>query len=130
MRLETTPVPAVAGIQSNDVTGEISVNHEHPVEGGPNPCPHCPPIPTQASMDKLIAVGFGCAVVKRDGQTVLDGERPPNEEFLTFADAEALACLEPERDWCVVLNGQLHGETYQRQGDGVWILIERNDGFA
>ncbi len=109
------------------------MKHEHQpiVEGGPNPCANCPPIPTQAPMHKLICVGFGCAELQRDGQCVLDGEalshedRPP-----TFADAEILAVADPDHDWRVVLQGPLHGETYQRQGVEMWVLIERNAGFA
>lgn len=104
--------------------------HEHPVEGGENPCPHCPPILTQAPMEKLIAVGFGRAAITRDGEQILDGERPPNDEYLTFADAETMAALEPDHDWRVILHGPLHGETYQRQGVEQWVCIERNEGFA
>lgn len=102
--------------------------HEPIIEGGNNPCPHCPPIPTQASMDKLIAVGFGEATIRRDGEIVIDAERV--EDWMTFADAEALAAADPNHDWRVVLHGPLHGETYQRQGDGVWLCVERNEGFA
>jgi hypothetical protein len=29
-----------------------------------------------------------------------------------------------------VLDGPLHGETYQRQGKNHWVLVERNLGFA
>lgn len=104
--------------------------HQPIVEGGANDCPYCPPIPTQASMEKLIAVGFGSAVVTCDDELRLDGERRDLEEFLTFQDAENLAEFEPERDWRVVLRGPLHGETYQRQGPGVWVCIDRNEGFA
>lgn len=115
--------------------------HVHdPVEGGANPCPHCPPIPTQAPMDKLIAVGFGAAQVYRDGEFVADGEtgivwrngvKERRDEFLTFADAEAWAVEDGDgHDWQVVLHGPLHGETYQRQGPEQWVCIERNQGFA
>lgn len=105
-------------------------NHRDPVEGGPNPCLNCPPIANVASMEKIIAVGFGAAEVRKNGETVLDGEHPPNGECVTFADAEALAAAAPEHDWLVVLDGPLHGETYQRQGPKYWVLVERNEGFA
>jgi hypothetical protein len=93
-------------------------------------------------MDKVIAVGFGGATLDRDGQVVVDGEqgfyfreegkrpeRIPPWSF-TFGDAEALAVLDPDHDWRICLHGPLHGETYQRQGVGSWVLIERNEGFA
>jgi hypothetical protein len=109
--------------------------HQSPVEGGPNPCPHCPPIPTQARMDKIICVGFGNAEVTCDGRVVIDGERAfqtaqSEDDLPRFRDAEALAVADPDHDWRVILNGPLHGETYQRQGPEVWICIERNEGFA
>lgn len=81
-------------------------------------------------MGKLIAVGFGSAYVTCDGLVVLDGERPPTDEFVTFSDAEALAIADPDHDWLVVLHGPLHGETYQRQGAEQWVLIATNEGFA
>ena len=81
-------------------------------------------------MEKLIAVGFGCATVTRDGEQIIDGERHPSDEFLTFADAEAMAVIDPDHDWRVILHGPLHGETYQRQGVEKWVCIERNEGFA
>ncbi len=108
-------------------------NHEHlpPVEGEHNPCFNCPTIPTQAAMDKIILVGFGEATVRRNGVVVLDCERDWEEErYPTFEDAEDLAAADPGDDWRVILNGPMHGETYQRQGERVWILVERNEGFA
>lgn len=120
----------------------MNCEHEPIVEGGPNACPHCKPIPTQAPMEKVIAVGFGGATLERDGHVVVDGEqgfffreegkRPERIEpwSFTFGDAEELALADPDHDWRVELNGPLHGETYQRQGVGAWMLIARNDGFA
>lgn len=112
-----------------------------PVEGGPNPCACCPPIKTQVSLEKVIAVGFGSAQVYRDDEFFADGEHGImirngiREDFepwtLTFGDVEEIAASEEgEHDWQVVLHGPLHGETYQRQGVGVWICVERNEGFA
>lgn len=108
------------------------MDHEHKpaVEGWSNPCCNCPPIPTQAPMGKIIAVGFGCAQVTRDGTVVYDGELPDREYFWRFTDAEEAAAADPDHDWRVILHGALHGETYQRQGAGQWVCIERNEGFA
>ncbi len=113
------------------------MRHEHkpPIEGGPNPCPHCPPIPTQAQMDKMICVGFGEATLCRDGEVVIDASEAFStakgwDEIPTFATAERIAATDPGHDWTIRLHGPLHGETYQRQGEGVWILVERNKGFA
>lgn len=110
------------------------------IEGGNNPCSCCPPIPTQAPLDKVIAVGFGAAQVYRDDEFFADGETGIMrrngivERFepwtLTFGDIEEIARLDPGHDWQIVLHGPMHGETYQRQGEGVWLCIERNQGFA
>jgi hypothetical protein len=81
-------------------------------------------------MDKIIAVGFGCAQVTKDGEMVLDGEHPDLDGYITFADAERLASQDPDHDWRVILHGPLHGETYQRHGNLGWHCIERNEGFA
>jgi hypothetical protein len=110
-----------------------------PVEGDNNPCACCPPIPTQAPLDKVVAVGFGSAQVTCDGEFVADGENGVlvrdgvTERFepwsLTFGDVEEMAVLRPG-DWRIELHGPLHGETYQRQGPGQWVCVERNEGFA
>ncbi len=100
------------------------------LEGLLNPCGCCPFIPSQASMCKLIAVGFGQAVVTCDGKIVLDGEDSRRKKFLTFKVAERMAAKKPKSDWRVILHGPLHGETYQRQGKESWMLIEKNEGFA
>lgn len=81
-------------------------------------------------MDKIIAVGFGCALLTENGKVIADGEDPKRKRFLTFATAERIATKRPKSDWRVVLHGPLHGETYQRQGVGKWMLIEKNEGFA
>jgi hypothetical protein len=48
----------------------------------------------------------------------------------TLRAAEARARKAPRHDWRIVLDGPLHGETYQRQGKNRWVLVEKNEGFA
>ena len=101
----------------------------------PNPCTCCAPIAATLPLDAIVAVGFGSAVVTRDGDMVLDGERAmqyaeTDEEIVTVGQAEALAAADPQHDWRIELFGPLHGETYQRQGPASWVLVERNKGFA
>lgn len=98
-----------------------------------NPCACCPPIPAVASLDKIIAVGFGAAYVSKDGEQVLDGEASWQDQGsggATFQTAEDMAKLDPDHDWRVTLWGPLHGESFQRQGEGQWVLVESNPGFA
>jgi hypothetical protein len=122
----------------------VKCKHEPIVEGGQNPCYCCPIIPKQATMEKVVAVGFGSATATRDGDLVADGEgcgsrgpyfvrdgRPHHiEEYITFGDIEEIAVRDPDHDWRISLHGPLHGEVYQRQGVGKWMLIERDEGFA
>lgn len=104
------------------------------LEGKPNPCANCPPIEPLASLEKIIAVGFGSATVERDGVVVYSepvGDAFDDEEaFWDFNRAEQMAMLDPDHDWRAVFFGPLHGETYQRQGPDRWVLVEKNEGFA
>lgn len=99
------------------------------LDGRPNPCACCPPIRAKASLEKVIAVGFGSAYVTKDGDEVW-AESGDFDECWRFSDAEAAALKDPDHDWRVTMFGPLHGEVYQRQGIGEWILVESNQGFA
>jgi hypothetical protein len=96
--------------------------------------------PLTFPMHGLIAVGFGFAACTKDGRPVLEepqqrfdeaGE-PVDEAFdyPTGADAEKLAAADPYHDWRIQIEGPLSGRTYQRQGEGNWVLVEQNEGFA
>jgi hypothetical protein len=106
-----------------------------PLEGRINPCLCCPPIEAKACLKKIVAVGFGAAFLSRDGQVVVDGEEiysksKDGKRLFTFRRAENMAAKDPNHDWRIVLHGPLHGETYQRQGEKTWLLVEKNQGFA
>jgi hypothetical protein len=81
-------------------------------------------------MDMVIAVGFGSAFVQKDGEIVYSEDIVDEENFWTVQDAEDAAKLDPAHDWQIVKYGPLHGETFQRQGDGLWVCVESNRGFA
>lgn len=102
------------------------------LDSRPNPCLCCPPIPALFPANGLIAVGFGGAWLERNGEVVLDGEQAFRDDgdIPTGADAEKLAAADPNHDWRICLHGPLHGETYQRQGEGQWVLVESNEGFV
>ena len=105
--------------------------HKAALKGAPNPCLHCPPIQPTLHMRTRIAVGFGYAAVTCDGKGVW--HEPPNAEWKklwTVLKAENRARKNPDADWRIVMDGPLHGETYQRQGRNRWVLIEKNQGFA
>lgn len=95
-------------------------------------CLCCPPVEPKAPMNMLIAVGFGEATVRRDGEVVLDGENMPEDatDYYTLKDAEKLAAADPHHDWRVTLFAPMRGRVYQRHDVGTWVLIESNNGFA
>jgi hypothetical protein len=82
-------------------------------------------------MDEVISVGFGSAMLLRDGQPIWS-ESPDFEyhECLTVKQAESMAALYPEDDWRIHLVGPLSEFYYQRQGKEKWLMYERGQGFA
>ena len=102
------------------------------IEGKHGGCLNCGPRPSYFPADGIIAVGFGYAGVLRDGNSVYDEPRDAksDDEYMTGAQAEALAAADPDHDWRIVLEGPLSGRTYQRHGPNEWALIEQNMGFA
>jgi hypothetical protein len=112
-------------------------------ERKPHACLNCEAagaMPITFPPDGLIAVGFGFAACTKDGMPVLeepqlryDGDGEPIDEELEYptgADAENLAAADPDHDWRIQLEGPMSGRTYQRQGEGNWVLVEQNGGFA
>lgn len=82
------------------------------------------------NMQKLIAVGFGCAVVTKDGETVYSEPQGDDETFWTAQDAENAAMSNPDHDWRIHFHAPLYDAVYQRHSDGHWPLIEKGMGFA
>lgn len=86
---------------------------------------------TDLEMDRCIAVGFGSANYSRDGtclweeSLLIDGDEPP-----TVQHVEDLAKADPDHDWRIAYYAALYEAEYQRQGDGVWVLVKKGMGFA
>lgn len=124
------------------------------IEGTFGGCLCCGPRPSLFPADGVIAVGFGYAALHRDGevfwdemsaeegkQQCCDGFVPIGEkcsrcgcvaewDFMTGAQAEAIAAADPDHDWQIVLHGPLSGRTYQRHCVNEWVLVEQDLGFA
>jgi hypothetical protein len=84
----------------------------------------------QAPLDMWVAVGFGSAYATRDSEVVYCESSEENAEILTVGDIEKMAADDPYHDWRITKYGPLHGETFQRHGEGVWMCIASNEGFA
>lgn len=94
-------------------------------------CVTCGTLVQEATMDMLIGVGFGDAHVERDGEIIYQEDCGDTMQKLwTFQDAENEALKDPDHDWRVVLFGPLRGRTFQRHGEGKWVLVEENGGFV
>lgn len=82
-----------------------------------------------------MAVGFGNAGVTAGRQHIIDEQEwVDTEEFggaeVSLALVERVAQTRPDLDWRIHMFGPLSGQQYQRQGDGHWVLISRDEGFA
>lgn len=85
-------------------------------------------------MEKMILVGFGNAGVQQDGSTVWDenmmGPDDDWDKAMTVQKAEDLAKTAPDSDWRIYFHAPLYDAVYQRQGDALWVLVEKGEGFA
>ena len=116
---------------------ETAWKKEPAIEGKHGGCLNCGPRPSFFPAEGVIAVGFGYAGLHRDGVPVwtegpdYDEHGEPIEgEYMTGAQAEAMAVADPDHDWRIVMDGPLSGRTYQRHAAGEWALIEQNQGFT
>ena len=104
------------------------------IEGKHGGCLSCGPRPSYFPADEMIAVGFGCAALYRDGEPIstepIVNESTTEEDYMTGAQAEEIAASDPDHDWRIVLQGALSGRTYQRHGPWQWALVEQNTGFV
>ena len=100
------------------------------IEGTFGGCLNCGPRPSFFPADGVIAVGFGCAVLMRDGRTVYAEPQDGEDDYMTGHQAEELAKADPDHDWKIVLEAPLSARTYQRHGPGEWALVEQGPGFA
>ena len=86
--------------------------------------------PQTLSLDSIIAVGFGSSHCMKDGELVYDEQDAIDEQYATCRDMEKLALADPDHDWRISYYGPLSDAVYQRQGPGMWMLIEKGSGFA
>lgn len=96
---------------------------EHPAGCG---CLNCPAKPVELPLDFQPHPGFGSV------ELTCDGETAPIElrEETTLARIEAYVATAPNHDWRLWINAPLGDWTYQRHGEGKWVLVEKGGGFA
>lgn len=102
------------------------------IEGKHGGCLNCGPRPSNFPADGVIAVGFGYAGLHKGQECIYTEPNDPqsDDDYMTGAQAEALAAADPDHDWRIVLQGPLSGREYQRHGPNDWALISQDAGFA
>jgi hypothetical protein len=93
-------------------------------------CLNCGGKPLTLKMNHVLQVGFGTVSLECDGKYVELGDPLNESKPWSVQKAENLARKSPSRDWRIVVWGPLSGFTYQRQGKNLWVLVEKNLGFA
>lgn len=83
-------------------------------------------------MDRTIAVGFGSAGYSKDGVPLWDESEAGDDwdKMHTVQTVEDLAKADPDHDWRISFFAPLYEAEYQRQGEGVWVLVRKGEGFA
>ena len=89
---------------------------------------------TDLEPERVLSVGFGDAGYRKDGVTTSTEPGPDDErdweELTKVSDVEKLAAADPDHDWRIYFDAPLYNAEYQRQGEGVWVLVEKGLGFA
>jgi hypothetical protein len=102
-----------------------------PLEGGFSGCLNCGYQHDKLKLNMRICVGFGEASVRKDGEFVWEEDgRMEYADCWTVQKAENRARKDPDHDWRITLDAPLSGRTYQRHGKNLWLLVEKNRGFA
>lgn len=100
------------------------------IPGRQQPCLHAGVAEDLFPPDGVIAVGFGWATLTCDGRMVYAEDNVRGDDYMTGAEAEALAAADPDHDWRILLMGALSEREYQRHDAGRWVLITQGQGFA
>lgn len=112
----------------------MAFEKQKPIEGKHIGCLHCGGNHDVFPMDKRIAVGFGTAMLTKNGNPVWDEMDLPEDatwdQYMSGAQAEELAKKEPDEDWRIIIIGPLKEGEWQRQGDAHWVLYREGLGFA
>ena len=81
-------------------------------------------------LESVIGVGLGYAALTRDGMPVYEQDEREFDDLMTVGQAEALARMDPARDWRIHLVGLLDDRHYKRVGIERWRLYRRGYGLS
>jgi len=84
------------------------------------------------SMDRPITA-FASAYASKDGKTVWDQDNVHDPDcpyaYMRVSDIEEMAEKDPDHDWRIYFLNPLYDAEYQRQGEKLWVLVKKGDGF-
>ncbi|MGB5156870.1 hypothetical protein [Desulfobacterium sp. N47] len=94
-------------------------------------CTFCGCKHSNLPMDEIIAVGFGNALLTRNGNCIYSEiDAQSCGDYMSVAQAEEMAAADPDQDWRIHLLAPFSEQHYQRQGECHWVLYEKCEGFA
>ena len=84
------------------------------------------------SMDREIGVGasFGDAWFSKDDEILWQEGGNHVDKYPTVQQVEDMARADPDHDWRIAFFSPMNKTEYQRQGDGLWVLVKNGEGFA
>ncbi len=96
------------------------------------------PLGMVSTLDRVICVGFGHAAVYRDGEMLVNGERPQRRSVVGRDGLVTLRKVEKwikrarqgHRNWTLVMRAPLWNATWERQRAGKWVCVDTGEGFA
>lgn len=96
-------------------------------------CLNCGGTGQTLDLETRLYNGFGGWTITKDGELYFmenPSEEKAWEEWKQMKEIEEEAKKDPDHDWRAEVFLPLRGATYQRHGEGKWVVIESNQGFA
>jgi len=95
-------------------------------------CLNCGGTEQILDLETRLYFGFGGWTITKDGELYFMDDRKDVEweDWRQLKEIEAEASKDPDHDWRAQFDSPLRGGQYQRHGEGKWVLIESNQGFA
>lgn len=95
-------------------------------------CGSCKGGEKQLSLDTLLSVGFGETYAEKGKEKVYSEMEREQEglDLWRLKDLERLAKVESEEDWRLHFIGAYKEQSYQRQGEGKWVLYAEGEGIV
>ena len=96
------------------------------------------PLGKRSSLNRVIGVGFGWAVIQRDGETFCDGDEPKRRGMVNRHGLVTLRSVEKyirrmragHHRWAASIRAPLWDASWERRGPGKWFCVSAGEGFA